>query len=41
MLRVERNSALLQGSAAARIFLSGKEPVEVQRGTALEELLAS
>ena len=41
MLRVEGNSTVLQGSAAARIFRRGKEPMEVQPGTALEKLLAS
>src|SRR5262249_46774246 len=39
-LRIEAGSVLLQGSAGARIFRRGREPVEVQPEARLDELLA-
>jgi dipeptidase E len=41
MLRVEGSSVVLRGVRPARIFRRGEEPLEVQPGTALEELLAT
>lgn len=41
MLRIEGGSILLQGSAAARIFRRGREPVEIRPEARLDELLSS
>lgn len=40
-LRVENDSVTLKGSAAARIFRRGEEPVEVAPVASLDELLSS
>ena len=39
MIRVENGSMTLKGSSGARIFLKEQEPVEVQPGSKLDELL--
>ena len=39
MVRVENGSTTLKGSAGARIFRKGMEPVEVQPGARLDDLL--
>ena len=39
MVRVENGSTTLKGSAGARIFRKGMEPVEVQAGAQLDNLL--
>ncbi len=39
ILRVEDRSVGLRGSAGARVFRRGEEPVEVAPGTALDTLL--
>ena len=39
MVRVENGSTTLKGSAGARIFRKGMEPVEVQTGAQLDNLL--
>lgn len=39
MVRVENGSTTLKGSAGARIFRKGMEPVEVQPGAQLNDLL--
>jgi hypothetical protein len=41
MVRVENGSTTLKGSAGARIFRKGMEPVEVQLGAQLDNLLES
>lgn len=40
MVRVEGNTTTLKGSTGARIFLKGREPVEVRPGADLNEVLA-
>ena len=39
MVRVENGTTILKGSSGARIFRKGMEPVEVQPGTQLDDLL--
>lgn len=39
MIRIEGDSALLKGSSGARIFRKGTEPIEVEPGTRLDDLL--
>ena len=39
MLRVEQGTAILKGSAGARIFRKGQPPVEVLAGSNLTDLL--
>ena len=39
MLRVEEGTAILKGSAAARIFRKGQQPVEVEPGSKLDEII--
>ena len=39
MLRVLGREVRLEGQAAARIFIRGREPVEVPPGTSIEALL--
>jgi dipeptidase E len=39
MVRVEGNSTTLKGSTGARIFLRGREPIEVKPGEDLNEAL--
>jgi dipeptidase E len=39
MVRVESGSTTLKGSAGARIFRKGREPVEVQPGAQFDDLL--
>ena len=39
MVRVENGSTTLKGSYGARIFRKGLEPVEVQPGAQLDDLL--
>lgn len=41
MVRVENGSTTLKGSAGARIFRKGMQPVEVQPGARLDDLLES
>lgn len=41
MLRVKKDSVMLKGTAGARIFRKGHEPIETAPGTELHELLAS
>jgi len=41
MLRVEKGSTFLKGSSGARIFRKGREPVEAQPGTQLDELISA
>jgi dipeptidase E len=40
LVRVDNGTTLLQGSTGARIFRKGHEPVEVQPGAQLDELIA-
>lgn len=40
MLRVERGSVVLKGSAGARVFRKGQEPVETAPGAELYELIS-
>jgi dipeptidase E len=40
MVRVEGNTTTLKGSTGARIFLKGREPIEVRPGADLNEVLA-
>jgi len=40
MIRVEQGVHLLQGKTNARIFRCGLEPVEVQAGSAIDDLIA-
>lgn len=39
MIRVEAGAAILKGSAGARIFQKGREPIEVKSGTRLNDYL--
>ena len=39
MVRVENGATTLKGSSGARIFRKGMEPVEVQPGARLDDLL--
>lgn len=39
MIRVEGGAAILKGSAGARIFQKGREPIEVKSGTRLDDYL--
>lgn len=39
MIRVEAGAAILKGSAGARIFQKGREPIEVKCGTRLNDYL--
>jgi dipeptidase E len=39
MLRVEEGATILKGSTGARIFRQGQQPVEIQPGSTLDEVI--
>jgi dipeptidase E len=38
MVRIENGSMMLKGSSGARIFLKGRDPIEVKPGTTIDDL---